>query len=327
MKKYFYLLLAGSLFLTACARNSLSSRYDYLADTFVEIKVIPETSQPNDRIIEETLKLMKDAASRFDIYSPKSEISKINQTNASRISLSKEMAYVLETAQKIAQLSSGAFDATIYPLTILWDINRRKIPPSPEEIKEKLPLVDYRQIKLDGQYLVKLNPGSKIDLNGIAKGYLVDLAAEYLQEKGIRTGLVNAGGNIRCFGNKVFSIGVRHPRSLNDILTVIKLKNQSIATSGDYENYFFYQGKRYHHLLQPDTGYPAATCISVSIISKKAIIADALSTAVFVAGAEKGLKLIQKFPDTAGLIVTSEGKIIATRNWPEREKLPRQIKP
>lgn len=187
------------------------------------------------------------------------------------------------------------------------------MPPDIEEVKENLNLVNFRDLKIQYGGNVSLGKkGMSIDLGGIAKGYAVDRAFELLKGLGYRNLVVNAGGDLRVGGSKMegpWSIGIQHPRDPEKIMARISLSDTAIATSGDYEKFFIHQGKRYHHILNPKNGFPAEGCQSVTVLHKEGITADALATAIFVLGLEKGYALCQKLEGVECLIVDKEGKV------------------
>jgi thiamine biosynthesis lipoprotein len=230
---------------------------------------------------------------------------------------------VIKKAQEISELSEGGFDITVGPLTELWRKARKeKIFPSIEEVKEKLGLVNFKNIETDQEGKVFLKKkGMAIDLGGIAKGYAVDRAFELLKSLGYRNLIINAGGDLRVGGLKIdqpWSIGIQHPRESQKILARISVSDMAVATSGDYEKFFLYQGKRYHHIFSPKDGFPTDDCQSVTVICKEGMIADALATAVFVLGPEKGYTLCQKLEGVDCLIVDQEGKIIISPGLKDR---------
>jgi len=231
------------------------------------------------------------------------------------VKVSPETMEVIKKAQEISELSEGGFDITIGPLTELWrEARKKKIPPSIEEVKEKLGLVNFKNIETDQEGKVFLKKkGMAIDLGGIAKGYAVDRAFELLKSLGYRNLIVNAGGDLRVGGlknNQPWSIGIQNSRESQIILARISISDTAVATSGDYEKFFLYQGKRYHHIFSPKDGFPTDDCQSVTVLCKEGTIADALATAVFVLGREKGYSLCQKLEGVDCLIVDKEGKII-----------------
>ncbi|MBI5893748.1 MAG: FAD:protein FMN transferase, partial [Deltaproteobacteria bacterium] len=154
--------------------------------------------------------------------------------------------------------------------------------------------------------------GMRINLGGIAKGYIVSQAAEKIKSKGIKKGIIHAGGDMFVFNesdNKPFKIGIQHPREKDKIIGTIEILNGAVATSGDYERFFIKDGIRYHHIMDPKTGFPASKIRAVTIVAKDGTMADAISTAVFVMGLEDGMKLIEKLPDIEGLIIDANGNV------------------
>jgi thiamine biosynthesis lipoprotein len=231
--------------------------------------------------------------------------------------VSPETFDVIQRSQKISGLSEGAFDITIAPLTQLWRKAReRGVPPLSEEVKKVLGLVNFRNIstRSGGKVFLK-ERGMAIDLGGIAKGYAVDRAFEILTSLGYKNLIVNAGGDLRTRGlknNEPWSIGIQHPRSAEKVMATVSVSDSAIATSGDYEKFFLHQDKRYHHILNPKTGFPADGCQSVTILSKDGMTADGLATAVFVFGPAKGYALCQRLEGVECFIVDREGRTVMT---------------
>jgi len=253
-----------------------------------------------------------------------SDVTRINRSaGKERVKVSPETFKVIQKAQEISELSEGGFDITIGPLTELWSKAReKKVPPSIEEVKEKLGLVNFKNIEMDQEGKVFLKKkGMAIDLGGIAKGYAVDRAFNLLKSLGYINLIVNAGGDLRVGGlknNQPWSIGIQNPRKSKKILARISVSDMAVITSGDYEKYFIYQGKRYHHIFHPKDGFPPEGCQSVTIVTKDCITADGLATAVFVLGAKKGYSLCQKLEGVDCLIVDKEGKIIFSPGLKDR---------
>jgi thiamine biosynthesis lipoprotein len=252
------------------------------------------------------------------LMSPWIESSDINRINRSAgndgVKVSPETIEVLKRAQEVSKLSEGGFDITVGPLVQLWRKAREGgMPPEMEEVKETLHLVNFRNLKTSygGKVLLK-KKGMAIDLGGIAKGYAVDRAFELLKGLGYRSFLVNAGGDLRVEGSKSdgpWSIGIQHPRDPEKMMARISISNTAVATSGDYEKFFIHQGKRYHHILNPKNGFPAEGCQSVTVLHKEGVTADALATAIFVLGPEKGYSLCQRLEGVDCLVVDKEGNV------------------
>ena len=259
-------------------------------------------------------------------YRPESDISRLNRSaGADWVPIDPELTHVIEKSRLYSELSQGAFDISYKPLGKLWNFEPGSRPPAPGAVEALLPLVDYRAVQLDGMGRGRLEkPGMAIGLGGIAKGYAIDQAVAVLQESGIGHAMVNAGGDIRVLGSKfpgrAWHVGIQDPRSPKALIEELALVDCAVATSGDYERFFFHDGVRYHHILDPRTGFPARGCRSVTVISKTAMAADALATAVFILGPEKGLALIETLPDSEVMIVRHDGEIIRSTAFETRRR-------
>jgi len=230
-------------------------------------------------------------------FSPNVEGSVVKKLNEERsVIFDEETLFLFQASINYSIITGGAFDPTIRPLLELWgfdDVNSKKRVPSQEEINEKLKMVDYRFINIDEdkKEISLLKDGVKVDLGGIAKGYAIDLVIQKIKEIDPNaTGFVDAGGDIGIigpkFGELAWVIGIRDPFSNDSLkpIDTIYLTNGAVVTSGDYERFFIQDGKKYHHILDPEDGYPADNASSVTVIAEKAMIADAFSTALFVLG-------------------------------------------
>ena len=181
-----------------------------------------------------------------------------------------------------------------------------EIMPSTREIDSALFFVGYEKIICNDGNLIKDDPEIFIDLGGIAKGFIVDKATQYLKEKGVNYAAINAGGDLFVMRNSktdVWKIGIQHPRNQSALFGSIEVKDRAVVTSGDYEQYFIKEGKRIHHIIDPKTGLPSYNSVSVTVIAQNATIADALCTALFVMGPELGIKLVDREVDVEALII------------------------
>ncbi len=254
-------------------------------------------------------------------YKDDSEISIVNREAFGRaVAVSRPTFEVLRRAVEFSSLSGGAFDITIGPLVDLWraagEANR---PPTEAELLAARARVGSDKLILDANNLSVrfLVEKMRLDLGGIAKGYAIDRAAETMIENGATGGMVDIGGDIRCFGSPAagrdhWRIGLQDPKYARDEigpgkpLLVLKLKNTAVATSGGYRRFALVEGKRHSHIIDTRTGQSSERLTSVTIIAPDAITADALATAVSVLGAEKGLELIEKLPRTEAIIIPSD---------------------
>jgi thiamine biosynthesis lipoprotein len=259
--------------------------------------------------VQRELKRLERLLSRFD---PKSEISGINRAaGLGRIKICHETYALLSKVLEISRLSGGAFDITVGPLVSLWDFKHATCVPEESAIQKALSLVGLSGLKLDEDSLTAalLKPGQMIDLGGVGKGYASDRAMDIFRSRGITSAFTNIGGNVSTLGFKpdgtAWQVGIRHPRQEDRLIGAVGVSDRSVVTSGDYERFFIdRQGVRRHHLLDPLTGYPAESgLVSATVIHESAMMADALSTAVFVSGMEKGLRLLEKIPSAQAVLV------------------------
>ncbi|KZY63003.1 thiamine biosynthesis protein ApbE [Oleiphilus sp. HI0071] len=235
-------------------------------------------------------------------YNEDSELSFVN-TNAAiaPVRVSDGLFAVLFEAQKVSQLTDGAFDISFASVGYLYDF-RRNVQPTEAMLSASIDSVDYRKITLDelSKTVSLQSKTMRLDLGGIAKGYSVDRAVEILKQAGVKNARVSAGGDMRLLGDKrgkPWVVGIRDPRVKSDNAVVLPLENVAISTSGDYERFFVNEeGTRVHHILSPKTGKPAKGIQSVTILGEHATQTDALSTAVFILGLDKGLALINSMP-------------------------------
>jgi len=284
--------------------------------TVVEITIVGEDEEAARKAALQAFQEIKRIETLMSPWIDSSDVIRMNRSAGKEwVKVSPETLKVIKKAKEISELSEGGFDITVGPLTQLWRMAReRGIPPSAEELKQKLDLVNFKNMMIDQEGKVFLKKrGMAIDLGGIAKGYAVDRAFELLNSLGYKNLIVNAGGDLRAGGSKLdqpWSIGIQDPRVSQKIMAKVSISDTAIATSGDYEKFFIYQGKRYHHIFNPRDGLSADGCQSVTIICKEGMVADTLATAAFVLGPEKGYSLCQKLEGVDCLIVDKEGKII-----------------
>lgn len=270
---------------------------------------------------------LKRLESLMSFFLDSSDVSKLNRAaGESEIKVSFETLSILKTAKLYSKICNGTFDVTIAPLVKLWGIftEHQKVP-SETEINNLLQLINYDDILIDDdENTVKLQKnGQMIDLGAIAKGYAADRAIEIYKSYGIQSGFINIGGNVQILGDKPdnssWMIGLQNPiQDRGECLGVITTSNKTVVTSGDYVRYFKKEGIRYHHILDPRTGYPAnSDLLSTTIITKSSIAADALSTATFILGLEQGKELLDQLEDTEAVFITKDKQIYITRGLKE----------
>jgi thiamine biosynthesis lipoprotein len=312
------------LFFTRCGPEIVFEETRFAMGTCVTIKAWGEPDSLLKGAVNAAFREIDRVDSLSSVFSTLSTVYQLNQEGKI---VSAELAGLIDEALEVSAKSGGAFDPTVMPLIQIWGFYdstgcERKVP-SEKKIEEVLALVDYRMIGVSGDTIkLDLKRAKGVDLSGIAKGYAVDRAVEVLRREGVKTGLVDAGGDIFCFGERKggWRIGIRNPRSENpnDLLGIATIDSGAVATSGDYENFFELDGVRYHHLIDPATGMPAREAISATVIAPTATQADAWATALFVMG-ENGIAVLDSLDDLEGMIVLEDGEVIKTRGFPALE--------
>ncbi len=275
------------------------------------------------KAVEKEAERLENLLSRFI---PGSDISKINASSGVKgEGIDRETFVVLSRALGFSVLSQGFFDVTIAPLVDLWNFKNATFAPRADKISEVLNFVNYRDLVLSGETMsAKLNKaGQAIDLGGIAKGYASDMFMEVFKRHGVCCAFSNIGGNVSTLGAKPdgapWRVGIRHPRE-EGLLGTVETFGEAVVTSGDYERFFIDgAGKRCHHILNPNTGYPAeAGLISVTVVANSAMDADALSTAVFAAGLQKGAEILEKCPWAEAVLADTNMRLFITRGIESR---------
>ncbi len=317
LKKIIILSLVA-LLITNCSSLKKTEQTKELMGTVVTITVYDEDEDRAEQAIELAFKEIERIEGLLSNYKNTSEVYLLNE-NGEIDNASNELIYVLGKSLRYGDLSEGAFDITVQPILDLYKhtFEELKRPPTDEEIKETLKLVGYEKIFIKNRHVELTKPNMKITLGGIAKGYAVDKAIDVLQNQGIEHALVDMKSSIRAIGNKGpedWSIALQNPRNKDEYITIIRMNNNSLSTSGDYERYFN-ENMTFHHIINPLTGYSATELISVTIIADNAMAADALSTSVFVLGKEKGLELIESLDNVEGLMITKDKEIIRSKGF------------
>lgn len=313
-----FAFLLTILSLSGCeSNNNQLSKSAVLFDTYITITIYEGGSAD---LLNECI----DICTKYDkLFSPSyqtSDIAKINASGGQPVNVSYETMEVIEDSLQYCALTDGLFDISIYPVTSLWDFKTDNPSlPNDEELQSAIANVDYKSIQLDkdSSTITLINPNAAIDVGSIAKGFFADKIKNYLIQNGVKSAIINLGGDIAVIGKKdkntPFNIGISDPNSKDDILCSAHLDNINIATSGTYERCFEINNEQYHHILNPHTGYPVQTDItSVSVVSSSAEKADALCTVCILLGSDQAKVLIDKTDDAECLIVKNDKSIIAS---------------
>ncbi|MBS1369833.1 MAG: FAD:protein FMN transferase [Lentisphaeria bacterium] len=294
------MLLAGMLLLALQLLHRASERNARFDRTFPIMGTVAEftffSSPENARDAADAARAVFDGVVKLcNIYDPESELSRLNASAAEKpFRCSPELWFLLLESRKAYLFSDGAFDITAKPLMDLWGFYRKRGDslPSEQEVAETQSKVGLDKVIFnDADRTVKFTvPGMSFDLGGIAKGYAVDRAFEAVSKFGIRRGVINLGGNLRLLpepppGQEAYRVGVKNPANSGELLDeVLELCSVSLSTSGDYERYVKIGGVRYGHIMNPVTGRPTQGTHSVTVIAPSAMLADWLSTAIFIQG-------------------------------------------
>lgn len=321
----FFIGLFLLIFLTGCRseqQDKAESQSQLLLGTSCKITIY---DKPGEEVFREAFARIREIEEKMSVHLEDSEISSINEAaGVHAVEVSGDTFRVIEKALAIAQLSDGAFDPTVGPLVEAWGIgsdHARK--PSQQEIDKILPLIDYSKVILDEkEHTVFLpEPGMALDLGGIAKGFAADEVASILRGHGVNKAIINLGGNVLTVGTRPdgtgWKIGVQNPESdRGAYLMIVRLTGQALVTSGPYERFFIDEGKRYHHILNTETGYPVETPFtSVSIIGEESFLADALSTACYSLSQEQGLDLIASIGGVHALYIDEDKQVYPSESF------------
>ena len=244
------------------------------------------------------------------VLSRTKEDSEVSKLVSGKQKVSRDTLEVIKKGLYYCDLSGGKFDITVSALSDIWNF-KNEVVPSRDEIAEALKSVDYHSVKVNGDY-VDTN-GKAIDLGGIAKGYIADKLLGYFEEKGVKSGIINLGGNVTVFGDRNYKIGIKKPFGDGEIAATLSIKNKSVSTSGIYERFFKKEGRLYHHILDTASGYPADTdLLSASVIGDASADCDALSTVCILYGLDEAKKLIDKTPGFEAVLIDKNQKLYFT---------------
>ena len=293
------------------------TKTEFLLDTVVSVTVYDEA---DSEAVDECIALCADYEKLFSRTDPESELYALNASGG--MAVSDELLGLIETALYYCELSDGRFDITMGAVSEAYGFSSVSPSlPSAEFIAEALSHTGYEKITIDGNTVTLTDPEAVIDLGAIAKGYIADRLGELLRERGVENAIIDLGGNILCLGNKPdgsdFKVGIQYPyRGSNISITSAAISNMSVVTSGVYQRYFEAEGKTYHHILDPETGYSLNNgLLSVSIISENSVDCDALSTTVFALGLEDGMELVNSLENVWAVFITEDMDIIYSEGF------------
>lgn len=328
MRNFFKLIsiaLMLIIFLSSCSINKKDIeplsipivKTNFLMGTIVEVKIYDNI---DDSIITKAFNRISEIEEKMTINNAEtSEIIRLNNNAGNKeTELSSDTFYVLQKGLHYSHLSQGAFDITIGPLVKLWNIGTDSATvPQNDLIDETLRLIDYKKLSINPSIHIAMlqNTNMKVDLGAIAKGYAADEAARILRDNGVEHAILYLGGNLLTIGRNPngspWKIGIQDPFSnRGDFMGIVNIDNKSVVTSGTYERFFEKNGKKYHHIINPKTGYPVENNLSsVSIISDKSIDGDGLSTTLLLLGLKEGRNVIESLSGIEAVFITNDKKV------------------
>lgn len=312
-------LLSSQSFILLSQPKTLTKSLSLMGSRF-EITTVDEDESLCQQGIDSAIHEIQRIERLISSWDPSSQCSEVNRQAGIRpVKVDLELFQLIRRARKVSALTQGAFDISYASIDKIWKFDgSMKSIPTPKMIQASIAKVGYTKVilKREDTTVFLTEKGMKIGFGGIGKGYAANKARNLLQQLGINNGLVNAGGDLIAWGKqangKSWQIGIASPTEEKIVLGWLDIQNQAVVTSGDYERFAMIDGKRYGHIINPATGYPATGIKSVSVVCPDAELADALATAVFVMGTKKGLALINQLKHIECLIVTDENKIASS---------------
>lgn len=322
------LILIGVSLLSSCGRSPGVYYEQFLGfGTLIEVKIWGVDEKAGRQAVAAITDDINYMHQTWHAWKP-SSLARINQLLPTEefFSIGPSVIPLIRRGSELAELSGNRFNPAIGQLIKLWGFASDELPKGPppsaaaiQELLDQKP--GMQDLILDGVQLKTTNPAVRLDFGGFAKGYAVDLAIEHLKELGITNAIVNAGGDLRAIGKhgeRAWRVGIRNPSGEGVLASVDTLVDESIFTSGDYERYYEYQGKRYHHIIDPHSGYPARGVTSVTVFDTQADRADAAATALFVAGVDEWYQVAKAMGVNGVMLVTVDGTIHMTPNLKDR---------
>nr|WP_294921887.1 FAD:protein FMN transferase [uncultured Flavobacterium sp.] len=288
-----------------------------------DISIVATDSLTAEQNINEVIAEISRIENLISDWKTDSQVSEVNQNAGIKpVKVDREVFELTQRAIKLSQLTTGAFDISFAAMDRIWKFDGSMTEmPSAEAIKKSVEKVGYKNIILDSvQSTIFLKfKGMKIGFGALGEGYATDRCRDIMLAKGIKSGIVNASGDMTTWGKQIsgkdWNIGITNPFHPDAIFAVVPLKGGAVTTSGNYEKFVEFNGKRYSHIINPATGYPATGLCSVTVFGPKAEVANGFSTSLMVMGRKAGMDFINKYPDYSCIMITDDGKIIKSKNF------------
>jgi thiamine biosynthesis lipoprotein len=325
MKSSHYKILFLFILISSLSGHSqvLCKRTTLLMGGRFDISIVANDSLTAEQNINEVIAEISRIESLISDWKPDSQVSEVNQNAGIKpIKVDREVFELTQRAIRFSEITNGGFDISFAALDRVWKFDGFMTEmPSAEAIKKSVEKVGYKNIILDtvnSTIFLKLK-GMKIGFGALGEGYATDKCRSMMLAKGIKAGIINGSGDMSTWGKQPngedWKIGITNPFKPEKLLAVVPLNQGAVTTSGNYEKYVVFNGKRYSHIINPATGYPATGLCSVTVFGPNAETANGLSTSIMVLGKDNGLLLLQKFPEYSCLMITDNGKVIKSKNF------------
>ncbi|PKP43811.1 MAG: thiamine biosynthesis protein ApbE [Bacteroidetes bacterium HGW-Bacteroidetes-13] len=318
MERFVFALIV--LFTSAVSGQKIYKRALSMLGSPFEITVVANDSISAEKALDMAVAEVRRVENLISDWKPDTEISAVNRNAGKQaVKVSNEVFDLVSRSLKISELTEGAFDVSYASMDRIWKFDGSMTAmPTPEAIQKSVERVGYHNIIMDNKNttIFLKNEGMKIGLGGIGQGYIADNIKALLIANGFHSGIVNVSGDVSAWGTmpdgKPWSVGIVNPMNKNKIFATFPLIDSAVETSGSYEKFVVFDGKRYSHIIDPRTGYPAMGIVSVSVFSKQTEISDALATSIFVMGKDVGLNLINQLKGIECIIIDDQGKIYSS---------------
>lgn len=310
-----------------CQSQVLRKRTTMLMGGRFNISIVAQDSLSAEKNIDEIIAEISRIENLISDWKPTSQVSQVNQNaGIQAVKVDKEVFELTKRALHFSKITNGAFDISFAAMDKIWKFDGSMTEmPSAEAIKKSVEKVGYKNIILDSINLtifLKIK-GMKIGFGALGEGYATNRCKEMMLAKGIQSGIINATGDMSVWGTQIngkpWNIGITNPFHPNSILATIPLKQGAVTTSGSYEKFVVFNGKRYSHIINPATGYPATGLCSVTVFGPNAEVANGFSTSSMVLGKKEATKLLNQYPDYSFIMITDSGKMLFSKNFPKRQ--------
>ena len=316
-------------FLLSASKAQIYTKTVLLMGSRFDITVVATNKAEGDLFIDAAIAEIRRIEKLISSWDSNSQISRVNRSAGLKPeSVDKEVFELVKRAKHISQISDGAFDISYASIDRIWKFDgTMKSLPTEANIRKSVEKIDYKNIVLNqnDQTIFLKNAGMKIGFGGIGKGYAADMAKKLLLSMGVKSGIINASGDLNTWGVKPdgtdWTVGITNPLNKKNIFSWVPLKDKAVATSGTYEKRVIFNGVNYSHIIDPRTGWPISNIVSVSVFSPSAELSDALATTVFVLGVENGLNLINQLKDTHCIIIDASNTIHKSDKLKTNEEL------